>query len=85
MIEYFTILILDDKEVAMIDRMLGGKRAEGCSAYEHLALTCNIQDSTIRAYVRLGKEVDGHPVSFRQGGCSARHLLPCSAAVVATA
>ena len=64
MVEFFTIVILDDKEVAMISKMLGGRRVEGCSDYEHLSETCNLEDSTIRAYVKLGMEVGGHPVSF---------------------
>ena len=64
MVEFFTVVILDDKEVAMISKMLGGRRMEGCSDYEHLSETCNLEDSMIRAYVRLGMEVEGHPVSF---------------------
>ena len=39
MVEFFTIVILDDKEVAMISKMLGGRRVEGCSDYEHLSET----------------------------------------------
>ena len=65
LIDHHTIVILDDKEVAMMDRMLGGKRVEGCSAFKHLSETCNLEDSLIRAYVKLGKEVDGHPVSLK--------------------
>ena len=62
-IEYFTIVILDDKEVKMIERMLGGRRIEGHTDYEHLAETCNLEDGFIRAYVGMGKKVEGHPVS----------------------
>ena len=51
----------------MISKMLGGRRVEGCSDYEHLSETCNLEDSTIRAYVKLGMEVGGHPVSFLRG------------------
>ena len=68
MIDYFTIVVLDDKEVAMINRMLGGRRGVGCSDYEHLSRVCNLDDSTIRAYVELGREVEGHPVSFEKKG-----------------
>eukprot|EP00518_Triparma_eleuthera_P012959 CAMPEP_0182471210 /NCGR_PEP_ID=MMETSP1319-20130603/19906_1 /TAXON_ID=172717 /ORGANISM="Bolidomonas pacifica, Strain RCC208" /LENGTH=302 /DNA_ID=CAMNT_0024671735 /DNA_START=251 /DNA_END=1155 /DNA_ORIENTATION=+ len=67
-VDFFTIVILDDKEVAMIDRMLGGRREEGCSAYKHLSVICNLEDNMIRAYVRLGKEVEGHP--FGQNAAS---------------
>jgi len=67
MVNFFTIVILDDKEVAMISKMLGGRRVEGCSDYEHLSETCNLEDSTIRAYVKLGMEVGGHPFEDDSG------------------
>ncbi|GMH72901.1 hypothetical protein TrLO_g13427 [Triparma laevis f. longispina] len=60
-IEYFTVVILDDKEVKMIERMLGGRRVEMLTDYEHLAETCNLEDGFIRAYVETGKKVEGHP------------------------
>ena len=47
----------------MIERMLGGRRIEGHTDYEHLAETCNLEDGFIRAYVGMGKKVEGHPVS----------------------
>ena len=84
MFDYFTKVLLDDKEVAMIDRMLGGKRGGGCSDYEHLSRVCNLDDSIIRAYVRLGRgvvrlgrEMKGHPVSFGGGrvAAAACHIM----------
>ena len=48
----------------MIERMLGGRRIEGHTDYEHLAETCNLEDGFIRAYVGMGKKVEGHPVSY---------------------
>ena len=35
--------------------------------YKHLSVICNLEDNMIRAYVRLGKEVEGHPVSLIRG------------------
>ena len=64
MIDGYKEVVLKDKEVAMIERMLGGKKAEGYSAYKHLFETCNLEGSLIRAYIKLGKEVEGHPVSL---------------------
>uniref|UniRef100_A0A7S2QVR7 Uncharacterized protein n=1 Tax=Triparma pacifica TaxID=91992 RepID=A0A7S2QVR7_9STRA len=61
MIDFCAVVVLEDKEISMIERMLGGKRAEGYSAYKHLSETCNVEDSLLRAYVNLGKEIDGHP------------------------
>ena len=68
-VDFFTIVILDDKEVAMIDSMLDGRRGEGWSAYNHLAVFRSLENIMIRAYVRLGEEVEGHMVgATSQGG-----------------
>ena len=68
MIDFCTVVVLEDKEISMIERILGGKRAGGYSAYKHLSETCNLEDSFLRAYVKLGKDIDGHPVSKMRCG-----------------
>ena len=69
--------MLDDKEVALIDRMLEGRRVGGCSDYEHLSRVYNLDDSTIRAYVKLERKVEGHPVSLEPGGEGGRGKSSC--------
>jgi len=60
-IDYLTIVILDDKEIKLIDRALCGRRGEGVTEYEHLTEVCNLEKAVVRAYVKLGNEVEGYP------------------------
>ncbi|GMH66844.1 hypothetical protein TL16_g04525 [Triparma laevis f. inornata] len=68
-IDYLTIVILDDKEIKMIDRALCGRRGEGVTEYEHLTEVCNLEEGFVRAYVELGNKVQGYPVSGYLWSC----------------
>lgn len=68
-IDYLTIVILDDKEIKLIDRALCGRRGEGVTEYEHLTEVCNLEEGVVRAYVELGKKVEGYPVSGNLRSC----------------
>ena len=70
-IDYLTIVILDDKEIKLIDRALCGRRGEGVTEYEHLTEVCNLEKAVVRAYVELGNEVEGYPVSDYLWSCVA--------------
>ena len=71
---YLTIVILDDKEIKLIDRALCGRRGEGVTEYEHLTEVCNLEEGVVRAYVELGNEVGGYPVSGYLWSCVALWL-----------
>ena len=75
-IDYLTIVILDDKEIKLIDRALCGRRGEGVTEYEHLTEVCNLEKAVVRAYVELGNEVEGYPVSDYLWVCVVR-IVDC--------
>ena len=70
-IDYLTIVILDDKEIKLIDRALCGRRGEGVTEYEHLTEVCNLEKAVVRVYVELGNKVEGYPVSGYLWSCVA--------------
>ncbi|GMH98751.1 hypothetical protein TrVE_jg2076 [Triparma verrucosa] len=61
-VEYFKFHVIDDNEVKMIERVIGGRRIG--TEYEHLTEVCNFEVGVVRGYVRMGGKVEGHPVSF---------------------
>ncbi|GMI03315.1 hypothetical protein TrLO_g13967, partial [Triparma laevis f. longispina] len=51
-VEYFKVFVIDDNEVKMIEKVLGGRRIG--TEYEHLTEVCNFEVGVVRAYVRMG-------------------------------